>query len=274
MMRRHGLLLMSVTAALLYALATWQLLPRPRFEQQEGLKVRLPLIFQIWQAGGDRYLAANLNVIRSATVGAFIKDQTTFAVQATLLQDASLFNPRHEDNYYLAASILPWQGSVEEAQVVLQRASNTRTWDMMPPFFYAFNAAYFGAEYQLAGQWAEIAARRTGEPNSSALRMIAAKWHERGDDPVVAIEMIERLKKVQNNSQQVALLDVRIQRLRGLVTLREAAVIFGEKYGRSAVRLEELVDAGLVQHIPEDPLGIGYMLDEKGVPQLLVRQRA
>jgi hypothetical protein len=38
-----------------------------------------------------------------------------------LQRDIAWFNPAHEDNYYIAAAILPWNGQVDAAQYVCAR---------------------------------------------------------------------------------------------------------------------------------------------------------
>lgn len=275
MSRQRPLMLALVAlAVLLYALAVRQLDGMPRPQAAEGLKVRMPVLLQVLQAGGDRYLAADLAVIRSITVGAEVTDSETLRVQAALAEDASLLNPRHEDNYYMAAAMLPWQGHVDAGQTALLRAAESRPWDMWPAFFYAFNASYFRHDYALAAQWAEQAASRTVEPNASALRAMAAKWHEREGDPQQGIEMIERIKTITHSPRSLALMDARIARLQGLQALREAAQTFTATQARPPARLEDLIQAGLLAELPQDPLNIGYTLDAQGVPQLAQKEDA
>lgn len=266
--RRWMTLAVAALAVAVYALALHQLEARPRPQAAEGLRVRMPVLLQVLQAGGDRHLAADLAVIRSITVGTEVTDHETLRVQAALAEDASLMNPRHEDNYYMAAALLPWQGYTEQAQVVLRRAAESRPWDMWPAFFYAFNASYFERDYAQAAQWAERAALRTGEPNASALRTMAAKWLERGDDPAQGIEMIERLKTITSDERSLRLMDARITRLRGLQALRQAASAYRQRHGAPPARLEQLLGEGLLTALPRDPLGMGYELDAQGVPQL------
>jgi hypothetical protein len=111
-----------------------------RLDQRlEVLRVRLPLLVQLLYSGGDPYLATNLNVFRSILVDASVTEQETYRIQGQLQADAASFNPRHEDNYYIAAAILPWNGQVEAGQEVLLKAAQSRQWDMWPAFYYAFN---------------------------------------------------------------------------------------------------------------------------------------
>ncbi|RRD67865.1 hypothetical protein EII19_03575 [Comamonadaceae bacterium OH2310_COT-174] len=255
-------------ALAVYVLTVWRLSDLPRPKVNEGLRVRVPVLLQVLQAGGDRYLAADLAVIRNITVGTEVNDSETLRIQAVLAEDVALMNPRHEDNYYMAAALLPWQGYVQEGQAVLRRAAQTRVWDMWPAFFYAFNTSYFERDYAQAAQWAERAALRTGEPNASALRAMAAKWLERGDDPAQGIEMIERLKTITSDERSLRLMDARIERLRGLQALRQAASAYRQRHGMPPARLEQLLGEGLLTALPRDPLGMGYELDTQGMPQL------
>lgn len=259
-------------AVLVYALTVRHLSDLPRQQVAEGLRVRVPVLLQVMQAGGDRYLAADLAVIRSITVGTEITDSETLRVQAALAEDASLMNPRHEDNYYMAAALLPWQGYVEPGQMVLKRAADARTWDMWPAFFYAFNASYFERKHVEAAQWAELAALRTGEPNASALRTMAAKWVEREGDPAQGIEMIERLKTITHDPRSLRLMDARIERLRGLQVLQRAAQAYHAQQKKPLSNLEQLIEAGVLKALPRDPLGMGYQLDANGVPQLMTKE--
>lgn len=257
-----------LAAWMLFWWSGMQLRDAPRLDQQSLLRVRLPIPVQLAYAGGDRYLAANLNVFRSMMVEARITEQETYRVQGQLQEDASVFNPWHEDNYYITAAILPWNGLVEPAQLVLERAARARTWDMWPAFFYAFNAMYFEHDMQRAGRWAELAAER--DPgNSGALRAMAAKWYERGDDPQLALSMLETMRQQSRDENFRRLMEARVIRLQGLLALRRAAVAYEAEQGHAPHRLEALVGyAGLVA-LPQDPLQLGYALSPEGRPILV-----
>lgn len=251
----------------LFSWANLQLRDHPRFDQEDLLRVRLPQLVQLTYSAGDPWLAANLNVFRSLMVDVRIREAETYRVQGQLQMDAAFFNPLHEDNYYLAAAMLPWNGQMEAAQDVLLRASNARQWDMWPAFYYAFNAMYFERDMAKAGQWAEIAATRNPR-NAPALRAMASAWYERGDDPRVAMEILEKMFEDSRDENFRALLSARYRRLQGLLALREAVADYRSRNGSAPRQIEQLIGHGTLQALPDDPLGVGYVLDADGQVQL------
>lgn len=254
---------------LVFAGASQALRETERLERQtELLRVRLPMPAQIAYSGGDAFLAANINVFRGLMVDAKVSEPETYRIQAQLQADAAWLNPWHEDNYYVGAAILPWNGQVDAAQYVLKQAAIARAWDMWPPFFYAFNAMYFEHDMNQAGEWAEVAAQRH-PTNAAALRDMAAKWYERGDDPVFALGILKAMHEQSRDDNFRRLLEARMQRLEGLRALRRAQQAYQAEQGKPPASLEDMVGyAGLAQ-LPHDPLMLGYVLDAAGVPQLV-----
>lgn len=240
-----------------------------RLDQRlEVLRVRLPLLVQLLYSGGDPYLAANLNVFRSILVDASVTEQETYRIQGQLQADAASFNPRHEDNYYIAAAILPWNGQVEAGQEVLLKAAQSRPWDMWPAFYYAFNAMYFERDMTKAGQWAEIAAQRSPN-NAPALRSMAAAWYERQNDSAVALDVLRNMHAQSADKEFRRLLQARIARLEGLLALRAALADYRQQHqGKLPTAWAQLIGYGGLEVFPEDPLGAGYTLDASGELQV------
>lgn len=236
-------------------------------DRAEVLRVRMPIPVQLAYSAGDPYLAANLNVFRSLMVEARVTEEETYRIQGQLQADAAFFNPRHEDNYYVGAAILPWNGQVAAAQDVLLRAAQSRDWDMWPAFYYAFNAMYFERDMGRAGHWAEVAAERH-PGNAAALRDMAAKWYSLGDDPEVAMNILVGMFEQSKDENFRALLAARIVRLDGLQKLRAAASAYRERNQHAPSSLEDLIGYANLEAVPEDPLQLGYVLSSEGQPQL------
>lgn len=245
----------------------------PRQPEKELLRTAIPAPIQVLLAGGDRYLAANIAVFRALVAGTGQLDPDTYATLARVQEDAAIMNPAHEDNYYVAQAILPWNGHVAEDVVIQKAATAARVQDPMPPFFLGFDQFHFLRDPVSGAKSVELAARRSPPINRAYFTALAARWSEQGDDPRVAIGMIRAMAEYTRDNDLKRHLEARMMRMEGLAALRDAAKAFQEKNGRPAARLEELVGDGLLSALPRDPLGAGYALDEQGLPVTVSRKR-
>lgn len=263
--------LWEVLAVSLFVYATAQLTRFPRGQAEEEMSVVLPRFVQVLMTGGDRYLAANVAVVRSLRNNFSATDTYDhYVAQARIQADAAWFNPRHEDNYYIAAALLSWSGHTKVAEQILEAAADGRPFDMLPPFFLGFDYYYFDQNPTLGAQWMYMAARRAdSESNRISLSRIAARWAERGSNAKEALGMVRLMLTQARGRSLKQYLTMRYQRLEGLVVLQEAARVYQTQQGLPLARLEQLVQTGLVKQLPVDPLGLGYVLDAQGTPQLV-----
>lgn len=257
-------------AALLYGTAINHLKNIPRTSMVREMQVALPRFVQVGLAGGDRYLAANIDGFRALVASTDRMQADNFKIQGRVQQDVAWLNPAHEDNYYIAAAILPWNDEVDAAQDVLQRAIAARPFDWQPIFYYAFDLYHFKRDPVAAAQWLLKASPRATDQNDRfAIENVAARWFEKGYEPRVAIGVVEGMANQAQEGGFKRYLKTRAARLRSLETLREAAVQFQSNTGRPLRDLQELVSAGLIRALPVDPFGFGYALDQEGQPILL-----
>jgi len=240
--------------------------PRPSVKDQFSIAVPAPI--QVIMAGGDRYLAANLAVFRALVVGTGQLDAETYKVLGQVQKDASKLNPAHEDNYYISQAILPWNDQVDADMHIQQAATDARKWDAMPPFFLGFDKYYFLKDSAAGAEDVRVAAERSPAGNREMFLAMAARWYEKGNDPRVAMGMIQAMASNTRDKDLKKHLELRLTRLRSLAALQDAAKKFTAKEGRSPRVLKELVDAGLLTSIPEDPFGQGYSLDSNGIPTI------
>ncbi len=268
----HGLPL-ATAGLLLYGLVLGPIKSLPRPQEADVLRVVIPGYIEVLLAGGDRYLAANIGVFRAMMIGGDVKDELTYEVQAKVQRQVAILNPRQEDNSYVAAAILPWWGQVDEAQFILGRATDSRYWDFMPPFYQGFNEYYFNKNYERAAELVELSASRTDGINRESFKAIAAKWYSLGDDPRAAIGVITALKDASYDPQIQRLLQGRIDRLKILLLLREAAAQYAQENGEPIGKLEQLTAAGYLQNIPRDPFGYGFHIDSSGLIQFNSRRK-
>ena len=236
-------------------------------DRARELAVRIPLVFQIVAAAGDRYLAANLAGFRILVSEAYRMGPAELALQAQLQKDVSWLNPAHEDNYYIAAAILSVPELIPSAQYILRRAADARPKDWQPLFYYGFNR-YFFEQDPVAGAQAllEAVPRMSDEGESWTMQNLAARWIERGNSAADAARIVGGMADNANPGRFKRYLNHRAQRLRDLAMLKEAAARFRETQGRPPSSLNELVTMKLLERIPEDPFRRGYTLDPRGEP--------
>lgn len=259
----------------LYALVAQQLYRHRAANMTQEIQVRLPLFAQVGMAAGDRYLAANLAGFRALIVSTEAMRPENYRVLAQVQRDVAWLNPAHEDNYYIAAAILPWNGNdVDAAQEVLRRAMTARPYDWQPDFYYAFHLYHFKRDPASAAKvLQEAAAKASAENDRLVLLNLAARWYEKGYNPNVAIGVLKAMAESSQPGGFRTYLLKRAERLRGLAELQRAAEDYRTQRGVPIRSLDDLVAAGLIKAVPKDPFGRGYTVNDKGEPILAPRRK-
>lgn len=261
MARRRDLPLVLLFAALFLALAALRppLEDRNRQSVLDG-QVVITAPVQTLLFGGDRYLAADIETIRAAALGSDTSDATAYRLRAHRV--VAELNPCHEDNYYLANALLTWGGSEREGNEVVEKAMACRSWDEMPPFIYGFNLYFFGRHSSEAAKALEIAASRATD-NAAAMRKLAIMINvESLNDDQMALDYLRQQRRTAKDPKLIAMLDKRLIRLEGLVTLREGQRRYEQRFGKPLHDPRDLLSSGLLQQFPSDPLGLGYEYHE------------
>lgn len=255
-----------ILSVVVYVMGIRQAEHSRRVSPPEQMRIALPAELQVFMAMGDRYLAANLEVFRALVLSIEKTDPDSLKVLAEVQKGVSRLNPAHEDNYYIGQAILPWVGFVEPAQFIVSRAADSRPWDFLPGFFYAFNRYYFEHKPQEASNILISVAGRL--PRKEGVLELAAKWQEKGEDPQAALAVIRAMQQDTRDAKLKRILQMRIDRLEGLIVIREAAVRYEKRTGLRLNDLHELLKSGDLKEAPQDPTGLGYTLNEKGQPVL------
>lgn len=223
-------------------------------------RVVLSAPIQLLMAGGDRFLAADFEAIRIAATGdsgpqAGV-DDAAFRIRAHRV--VAQLNACHEDNYYVGNALLSWGGAPKDGSDLLRRAMDCRTWDEFPAFFYGVNQFFFHRNASEAVRALEFAAQRSAA-NAAAIRklaiMIAA---DELHDERLALEYLRRERNASTDAKLRQMLDRRVARLSGLITLRDAQRRYEARSGKTLTDPAALIASGELSALPADPMGIGY----------------
>jgi tetratricopeptide (TPR) repeat protein len=171
-------------------------------------------------------------------------------------------DPRHGYAYQTAGIVLSAAGLLDESDAILEKGivKGPPYWTF--PYYLAFNAWFYRGDYAAGAKWAEIAARTPGA--SVNVSRLALSLASKSGTPEDAIEMLREIRATVKDEETAERLDEQLKLAvleRDAQRLERAVARFREQRGRAPTSLAELVRAGLVESIPEDPFGGRYEWD-------------
>ncbi len=169
-------------------------------------------------------------------------------------------DPRHGYAYQTAGIVLSASGRLDESNRILlkgiEKGPNWWTY----PYYVAFNYWFYEGDYAKGAEWAERAARTPGA--STNVSQLALSLRSKTGRPEDALQMLLEMRRTVRDEATAAALDEQIKLAlleRDAQALERAVATFRAAQGRDPLSLEELVVAGLVAGLPEDPFGGRYV---------------
>jgi hypothetical protein len=253
------LIVLASVAFLANAVWTKDTVPSTVPDLLDRVVVSAPL--QVAMYGGDRYLAANLEAIRVGATGVNAGEANThYLLRAERM--ISDLNPCHEDNYYTANALLTWAGGEQQAGEILGQAIQCRFWDEYPPFFLGFNQYFFHRNYVEAQRNIELAASRSIDRVSSFTKLAIMIKAESFKNERLAFDFLIQERDKTRNEKLRKMLDVRAERIAGLLRLRDAQDLYESQVGKKLANPGQLLESGLLRDFPKDPMNIGYRFQD------------
>lgn len=259
--RQYWLVILGCGA--LFGLGTQRLSSLPFRQPPADALVAMPPILLLGLYGGDRYLAADVENARLMGAEVEVNQKSALRYYQMAHEAISVLNPCHEDNFYVANAILGWGGAQDESFKILERATACRFWDEWPPFYYGFNRYYLDKNGEAASRYMQIAADRKGENQVLFQRLAITLKAGSIPDSRQALRFLQAEQKSARDARLRRSLGYRIGRLEGLIQLEDAAAAFEKRTGRKLEKPQELLQTGILQKFPDDPLGIGYTFNSK-----------
>ena len=136
---------------------------------------------------------------------------------------------------------------------------NKRYW--LLPFFTAFNYMYFKGDYETAAKYLEQAAQFPQRP--AYLPLLVARLYANTEDPTLAIPFLEKMIEQAATQEMRTQLERRIGEIQvkdHLRQMNQAREQFRQARGREPNSLDELVAAGFLSRIPQEPFGGRYFI--------------
>jgi hypothetical protein len=184
-----------------------------------------------------------------------------------LLVVVSNFDPNFEIPYLLGGLVLGESTPhAEKALHVLGRGKEQYPADWRFPFYMGFTH-YFSLGDGIAGGRAMAeAALLPGSP--AYLPGLASRMLSEAREPEVALALLAPIVRQESDPARRAVLERRIREVtveRDLETLERAVKTYREKMGTVPRELSDLVRAGILSALPEEPNGGKYLMEPGGM---------
>ena len=179
------------------------------------------------------------------------------------LYTSTRLDPYNMDAYYFAQAVLTWEtGQTQRVIDLLEYGFSHRTWDWYLPFFISFNYAFFLKDYEKAGEYLAKVAEL--QPQVDWYATLAARYFYEGGSTALALAYLEEMIATARNDAIKRRLEIRAEAFEKIIKIEKAIVAYKDRYQRNPKEVEDLVEAGLLKQIPDDPYGGNFYIDEEG----------
>jgi len=178
--------------------------------------------------------------------------------------DASTgLDPYFFDPYYVANANLTWGGGlIREANLLLEKGSQYRTWDWQLPFYVGFNNFFFLHDNIKASEYLIEASRRPGgNPGFASLASKLAYKENRTENSIL---LLEEIIKTTDKEALKKMYLIRLEALKSIHTIEKAVAAYKKRFGKTPRTIEELLKRHVLKELPIDPYRGEYYVDPQG----------
>lgn len=248
------------------------LLARASMERMNTGEARPPgLFFEIGRrpafAFGFRNLLADLAWLQAVqTAGSSRLSHGDYDRLASLLRVVGSLDPRFVVPYLLGGLILGDSPAHAEAALdILERGMEHHPADWRFPFYMGYIRYFTLGDPVGGGESLGVAARIPDSP--PYLPLLATRMLSEGNRPETALAFLRGIEREETDPARIEILRKRIREVvveRDIRVLERAAETYRREAGARPTSLEDLVRAGLIPRVPEEPHGGRYILEPGG----------
>ena len=257
---KKGLLILKVMAVLaiggLYLLSASKVKEdqerMPSSERASALMVS-PALLEI-AAGEFKGVIADYLLLKSSIFlgGRYETTKGDWEAVYTLFRQSLALDPYFFQTCYYIQAFLPWGARMAKEAVALLEISKThRYWDWTPGFYIGFDYFYFLKNNLTASRYLMEASEIPNSP--SLLPMLGTRLAQKGGQTMAGIVFLKAMYEKAGTETEKKRISLRIKALTDVLTLEKGISEFSSKFDHPPQSLEELVNAGILKKLPENP---------------------
>ncbi len=176
---------------------------------------------------------------------------------------ATRLDPYNMDTYYFAQAVLAWEAKmIPQVIELLKYGFEHRPWDFHLPYFISFDYAFFLKDYKRAGEYLAKAAEL--KPEVEWYATLAARYFYEGGTTALALAYLKEMIPTARNEAIRKRMITRARAFEKVLQIEQAIAAYKERFQTDPEDLGRLLEAGLLERIPDDPYGGDFYLDEQG----------
>lgn len=177
------------------------------------------------------------------------------AVSALFRQSATL-DPYFFQTCYFVQGYLPWwKGDFPKQGIdILEITRDYRDWDWRPGFYIAFDYFYFLKDNLTASGYLMDLSENFDTASSDFFGLLGARLSQQGGQTKASLAFLKAMGDRTENEDAKEEIERRIVALEGVLILEKGIARFKSLFfGSPPDTLEQLVEAGLLERLPENP---------------------
>ncbi|MFA6217863.1 MAG: hypothetical protein WDL87_09470 [Candidatus Omnitrophota bacterium] len=186
-----------------------------------------------------------------------IPERTRYLIN--VFRAAVYLDPKLMSAYFFGGTVVPVnKDDIPLGNAFLEEAATLNPGNWRVPFWIGFNYLQLG-DYLKTAEYYQKAILLPGAP--VYLKTNQAMFYYKAGKAAMGVVYLESLSQTITDQRVREMLKKKILWLKNIVFLEGKAARFKELFGFWPKQINELVQKGLIEEIPDDPFGKGYQLD-------------
>jgi hypothetical protein len=209
-------------------------------------------------AGEFKSLLADFLLLKASIYlgGRYSTPENCKQAVSTLFRQSATLDPYFFQTCYYVQGYLPWWKGVftKQAIDILEIIRQHRHWDWQPGFYIAFNYFYFLKDNLTASRYLMELSESFDTRSTDFFGLLGARLSQKGGQTKTSIAFLKAMRDRTENEAAKEEIGRRIAALQGVLKLEKAIARFKATFfGHPPDTLEQLVEAGILKQLPENP---------------------